>query len=280
MTTDLAHAHLSIAERSATGPKSVLPDGLVRLIPRRLKIAAVLYSSAYLLSMASDEIILHLVVGAPWTFHEGHMVALVAISVSLLVAALADSSALSLVGKQRLGLWYEVISSFGIAAGTMGHLRLHLDATFLGISWVALWIAFYPLVVPATRRDAIIFSSLSALSSPLALLFWVRVLPGIEPRPSVWLYVLAPNLIAAGLGIAAAAIVLGYGRALDRAEKMGEYHLERLLGRGAMGEVWYATHQLLARPAAVKIVHPDLLATSKEAGLLSICKNRCRTALN
>ncbi len=35
---------------------------------------------------------------------------------------------------------------------------------------------------------------------------------------------------------------------------MGSYNLERLLGKGGMGEVWSAKHRLLARPAAVKLI--------------------------
>lgn len=35
---------------------------------------------------------------------------------------------------------------------------------------------------------------------------------------------------------------------------MGSYKLEKLLGKGGMGEVWSAKHRLLARPAAVKLI--------------------------
>jgi serine/threonine protein kinase len=40
---------------------------------------------------------------------------------------------------------------------------------------------------------------------------------------------------------------------------MGSYHLETLLGKGGMGEVWRATHRMLARPAAVKLIRRDAL---------------------
>jgi eukaryotic-like serine/threonine-protein kinase len=51
------------------------------------------------------------------------------------------------------------------------------------------------------------------------------------------------------------------GGALDISEqllndgiKVGSYHLIERLGSGGMGEVWLARHQLLARPAAVKLL--------------------------
>jgi DNA-binding NtrC family response regulator len=39
---------------------------------------------------------------------------------------------------------------------------------------------------------------------------------------------------------------------------VGSYRLIERLGRGGMGEVWLAKHQLLARPAAVKLIRPDV----------------------
>ena len=43
------------------------------------------------------------------------------------------------------------------------------------------------------------------------------------------------------------------------ASTFGPYRLDRLIGRGGMGEVWQATHRVLARPAAIKLVKPELL---------------------
>jgi serine/threonine protein kinase len=64
-------------------------------------------------------------------------------------------------------------------------------------------------------------------------------------------------------------VVTRLGRQVAKEREMGSYHLGELLGRGGMGEVYKATHRMLARPAAIKLIHPQVLAARdrKSAGL-------------
>ena len=41
---------------------------------------------------------------------------------------------------------------------------------------------------------------------------------------------------------------------MSRARQLGSYRLIERIGSGGMGEVWKAEHQLLARPAAIKLI--------------------------
>jgi DNA-binding NtrC family response regulator len=52
--------------------------------------------------------------------------------------------------------------------------------------------------------------------------------------------------------------------------RLGSYSLIEQLGSGGMGEVWLARHQLLARPAAVKIVREGTLGVGEDAHALRL----------
>jgi eukaryotic-like serine/threonine-protein kinase len=54
---------------------------------------------------------------------------------------------------------------------------------------------------------------------------------------------------------------------LDEGLPLGHYRLMERLGEGGMGEVWRARHQLLARPCAVKLIRPQLLAEGREKAI-------------
>jgi serine/threonine-protein kinase len=73
------------------------------------------------------------------------------------------------------------------------------------------------------------------------------------------LWSLAGTYIAAFMATIPVKIIRRLGRQVTRARELGSYRLEELLGRGGMGEVYRASHRLLARPAAIKLILPEVL---------------------
>ena len=76
---------------------------------------------------------------------------------------------------------------------------------------------------------------------------------------------LPPNFLPQHAFQFLASILIGYfasravhnlGQKIEEARELGSYRLGERLGAGGMGEVWRAEHRLLARPAAIKIIHP------------------------
>jgi len=78
-----------------------------------------------------------------------------------------------------------------------------------------------------------------------------------DPRA---LAIFAQNTIwiisTAGLLVIGGHIVWSLRRQVSEARKVGRYKLERVIGSGAMGEVWLARHRALKQAVAVKVLKP------------------------
>ena len=73
-----------------------------------------------------------------------------------------------------------------------------------------------------------------------------------------------PQLPAGAAGVPDRAPSAGCGRSRDDGARLGSYRLLSRIGEGGMGEVWKASHQMLARAAAIKLVRP--VATAAPPG--------------
>jgi serine/threonine-protein kinase len=74
-----------------------------------------------------------------------------------------------------------------------------------------------------------------------------------------------PNFLMLGMAVVISRVVTGLGQQVSREREMGSYRLGELLGSGGMGDVYRATHRMLARPAAIKLIRPEVLAASEES---------------
>src|SRR4026208_995380 len=75
-----------------------------------------------------------------------------------------------------------------------------------------------------------------------------------------------PDYIRVGVSVVISQVITRLGHHVTRAREMGSYRLGELLGRGGMGEVYRATHRMLARPAAIKLMRPELIAARTGGG--------------
>lgn len=87
------------------------------------------------------------------------------------------------------------------------------------------------------------------------------------PPPWPWLTLLLGGALTAlaTAGTGGAVWYLTHHRRLRSMTKLGQYRVERELGRGAMGVVYQAEHTLLRRPAALKLLAPELSDAASRA---------------
>jgi len=166
-----------------------------------------------------------------------------------------------------LGLVLEFLICFGAAIGTnMDAYQKH--GAMAEMSWVTPVIILFPLIIPYPPRRMLVASLVTAMTEPASVLLMWATLP--MARDPEHLVVVIYPLLAAGLAYYASRVIWDLNVEVTRARRLGSYQLEARLGSGGMGEVWRASHQMLARPAAVKLIHPEALAEdpAKAQGVL------------
>jgi serine/threonine-protein kinase len=146
------------------------------------------------------------------------------------------------------------------------------------VSWVVIPILFYPAIVPNTPRKTLVISLLAASTEPLA--FGLSYLRGVQVNLNTFylLWDFLPNYISAFLVVIPVKIIHSLGQQVKRARELGSYRLEEQLGKGGMGEVFRATHQMLARPAAVKLIRSEILGSSSTSAARVIMERFRREA--
>jgi eukaryotic-like serine/threonine-protein kinase len=243
-----------------------LPSDLLREAARRLELAALSLAGAYCVVLALNA----LVRASGWhamarpSAHSAVSVTMVV--VALLVAWLARRGRLEPALLLDVGLAYEVVVAFGIAMGD-NLSPLSSDRPLEAISWLCVWIVIFPLVVPATPARTLLASLAAASTWPLA--YWIgRRMGNPAPPRSIVLLNFLENYLAAGLALVPSLVVRRLGAAVLKAREMGSYELVERLDRGGMGEVWRARHRMLARPAAVKLIRPEMMGGGRVAQTL------------
>jgi serine/threonine-protein kinase len=154
-----------------------------------------------------------------------------------------------------IGLGFEVVTAFLI-----GLLQMWVPPiTPHELSWITIVILVYPSIAPNTPHKILIASLIAASMDPLGLA--IAQLRGVEVAwgATEAVFAFAPTYFTAFLAVLPAKIIYGLGRQVRAAKQLGAYKLGDQIGRGGMGDVYHAEHRLLARPAAIKLIRPEVL---------------------
>jgi eukaryotic-like serine/threonine-protein kinase len=238
-----------------------LPTDLAAQATSRLFVLALLYAAVFFLAAFFPKL---------WSAHDRAMLvsspanwlpAMLAIAVALVVAAVIRSPRLSAGGAATFALLFEIVSSYGIAAAEFLNptsLRLN-DQGWIGLSWVAVWMLLFTIVVPSTPKRSLLagLAASSAVPVVTATSFAVFPPPLVPTGLQFFFIFVFPYVLVVAMAYVGARVLHALGTEVRKARELGSYRLLERIGAGGMGEVWRASHRLLARPAAIKLIRPS-----------------------
>jgi eukaryotic-like serine/threonine-protein kinase len=169
----------------------------------------------------------------------------------------------------ELGIAFEILIAFGLSSLEFSRKLVPQHAS-LGISALPMWILVFGIFVPNTPLRTLIASLVSASAAPVAYALnrYVVKIPAWDASELALWFV--PSFLMAGWTYFLSRDLYQMEIAINNARDMGSYALEKLLGKGGMGEVWAARHRRLCSGAAIKLIRPEVLVekTGREAHVL------------
>jgi hypothetical protein len=265
--------------KTGSGHRRQLPPDLLRQASSRLQILALIGAGLWLSGPALGHLALYLTSPGNPRAGEFGLTDLVATTAFLMSVGLY----LFLRGRERdfgfimnLALAYMIACAAGIA------LMFHLDARLTGtmdtkpiITWIGPVILMFAALVPGSPGKMLLAGFVAASMDPLGM--------AISQAAGQYHYgpfrnallMHYPSYLLLGVAVVISDVVTRLGRQVAKERELGSYRLGELLGTGGMGEVYRATHRMLARPAAIKLIHPEVLeAGDRKSASLALTRFR------
>ena len=251
---------------ASTGERiSAFPDDLFEQARGRLRLLAVFFFWAFLF----DVVLVAALALLKGVMPPVHVLLLPEVSLigslySAVVWWAAKSPRISATRIHTAGLVYEVVIC-AIAAGSTFYTYYRDTGLIPNLTWVPAIVIMFPLVMPGPPRRMLFAAIAAGATCPLSLAI-LELTGKIDTKGGNGY---APAVISCTFAVLfaymGARVIYRLGREVAIARALGSYQLEEKLGEGGMGEVWRATHRLLARPAAVKLIRPDLVGANPSA---------------
>ena len=238
-----------------------LPPKLIQDGARRLAFLAPM-SVLVILSVEVSQTFLQPALAQVLADPANRLLTIAATFVGLGIAALHHYRVVSATALLRLGtVFYLLVSSCVSMIETTRPFSP--DSPMIGLSALGVWIFVSGAFIPNRPIWTLLLGLMAASTWPLAYVINMYRVP-FEPLPfnqlAVWP---AVNYLNAVLAYIVGRRLYGATIAAERAVELGSYRLVAPLGEGGMGEVWHATHQMLARKAAIKLVKPEGLSAGQ-----------------
>ena len=240
-----------------------LPEDLLRDASRRLGIIALLGGVMWVVYSALDHLFLQRARADPsWlSFKTADAIALISALVSFALFFYTRRSGRSPAFILDVGHGFLIFTA--LALGLIWHWAVEPGSMVLAetptVTWTGVLVLLFAALVPSTIRKTLITDLIAVSMNPLGM--------AIARARGAWAYdsdadpllMHFPDYLVVGVAVVISYVVSRLGRQVTRAREMGSYQVGELLGKGGMGEVYRATHRMLARAAAIKLIRPEMI---------------------
>ena len=255
-----------------------LPDDLLRDASRRLGIMSLMGTILWITGWILNYFAMKVMTAAhpmPGGLQVSDYVSLASATFSFLLFLYTRRSNRSPEFLLELGRWYLVVTSAAI--GSMWHGAPppgEYTPIFPMFTWIGPLVLMFAAIIPTPPKKMLAMALISVSMGPLGM-FVSRWQGTWQFGTGQVLLMHYPDYMLALITPVISRVVTKLGQQVSKAREMGSYHIGELIGRGGMGEVYHATHRMLARPAAIKLIRPETIAQGEsDAAQLAIKRFR------
>ena len=243
-----------------TSPRRELPADLQQVASRRVGVMALVAATLW----ALGTVLYHLAIASSdpswfgWQSSDTVAIVAVLVSIAVYVYTRGDRDPHTVL---NLGLVFMVAMAAG--AGLIQHWDPNRAVHDIEpqISWIGAIVLMSAAIVPTSPTRMLVAGALAVSMNPFGML--------IARARGVWLGPISDivvmhyqDYLLVAVAVVISGVVTRLGQEVAKAREMGSYQLGDLIGKGGMGEVYRATHRMLARPAAVKLIRTEMVTSA------------------
>jgi eukaryotic-like serine/threonine-protein kinase len=155
--------------------------------------------------------------------------------------------------------------SFVVACGFLSLMTVNNEGQILqGLLALTVTVMIRAILVPSRPGRTMVVSALAFLPTVVVCIARhhpTTLLPGFTAayqKQYMTLNTILWSVLGTTLATITSRVTYGLRKQVAEANELGQYILEEKIGGGGMGEVWRARHRLLIRPAAIKLIRPQM----------------------
>ncbi|MEP7325751.1 MAG: hypothetical protein ABI836_07380, partial [Gemmatimonadota bacterium] len=241
-----------------SGRRRTLPPDLLREASHRVALMALLGASLWIIAVVADHLAMRALGVRDWIRPDvDDVIGLAVVILSLGLYLFARTKGRDPEFILNLGLGYMVLTAVGIGVLIhWNHIPANTPEIQPMISWIGAVVLMFAAILPSTPWKMGIAGFIAVSMNPVGMLIQ-RGRGNWDFGAGTLLLMHYPDYILLGVALVINRVVSRLGQQVIKAREMGSYQLNELLGQGGMGEVYKATHRMLARSAAIKLIRPD-----------------------